>query len=360
MVSRPEPPVRPHGLSPGPGRGGGPDRVPDLRDLREPALVRCFEGYLIKKVLLCIQMNYKRENMGIDFHDEWFVDKENENKAVIHRIKCIVYKYNTKFQLVEIVDTYDLGRTLILDGQLQSAEIDEFIYHECLVHPCMIFSNNHNNILLLGGGEGATLRELLKYNDVKYITMVDIDEELINISKDYLIKWHCGSFDDKRVRLIFDDAVSFVQNSEEKYDLVIMDINDPDIAGPAANIYRKEFFLEIKNKLVKNGIFVTQAFPYYFDNPALHIEIYKALSSIFPYVESYYEYIPSFESIWSFICCRKQRKPFSLNISEINKKINDSISSFLRFYDGETHHRIFLLPKIIRDSLNNINGGLAK
>jgi len=178
------------------------------------------------------------------FSNEWFLDYESEHKVISHRIKEQVVSTKTQFQNVKILDTYYVGRVLVLDNKLQSLESDEYVYHECLVHPPVIDAQRRDKVLILGGGEGATLREVVRYKDVKEIIMVDIDEELVKLSEKYLPTWHKGAFRDKRVRLIFDDAVKFVEQTDEVFDVVIMDITDPLEEGPAALMYTQEFFHE--------------------------------------------------------------------------------------------------------------------
>lgn len=287
------------------------------------------------------------------YDSEWFFDSESEHKIVIHRIKEQIASIQTPFQKAKIIDTYSLGRILVLDNKIQSAESDEFVYHEALVHPAMVFHGKPSNVLILGGGEGATLREVLRYKSVKKVTMVDIDKILVDLCEKHLDKWHVGSFKDPRVSFVFEDAMEYTKHTEDKFDVIIMDINDPVRGGPAALIYTREFFESLKNLLTGNGIFVTQGIEISYDASDLHSVLHKTLESVYKTTESYCEYIPSFTSMWGFlICSQSDRKASQLSSESINDAARKLLISDLKYYDGTTHQRIFSLPKFVRESLS--------
>ncbi|MBI5188221.1 MAG: polyamine aminopropyltransferase [Nitrospirae bacterium] len=283
----------------------------------------------------------------------WFIDKESEYRWIYHRVKRHVLSAKTKFQEVEVIDTYNFGYVVILDNKIQSAEADEFIYHEALVHPIMIAHPEPKSILILGGGEGATLREVLKHSTVKKVIMVDIDEKFINLCKTHLEKWHKGSFNDKRVELIFADAKEYIKETESKFDVIIADISDPAPEGPAQLLYTKEFYSFIKKALVSDGIFVTHITEvHYIPNKSISTEIFKILTEIFPITEFYYEYIPSFSSLWAFTVGSLKYSPKELSSTAIGSRLKERKLENLLYYDQETHKRLFNLPKYLRDLLH--------
>jgi spermidine synthase len=288
-----------------------------------------------------------------DFSNEWFLDVESEHKIICHRIKEQVVSTKTQFQTVKILDTYQIGRMLILDNKLQSAESDEYVYHECLVHPAMVRADKREKVLILGGGEGAALREVLRYKSVKEVVMVDIDEELVRLCEKYLSVWHKGAFHDKRVRLIFDDAIKFVEHTDEIFDVAIMDITDPLEGGPAALMYTKEFFQAVKRKLGPCSVFVTQAAEVFYNSRSSdpHSVVHKTLASVFPSAESCCAYVPSFSSLWGFVMAYTSDQSSELTSSDIDAALRHNLSSSLKFYDGQTHERIFTLSKAVRDKL---------
>lgn len=281
--------------------------------------------------------------------DNWFIDKDSKHRWIYHRVKRHILSKKTKFQQVDFIDTHDLGLVVILDNKIQSTEVDEFIYHEALVHPVMITHPDPKNILILGGGEGATLREILKHPAVKRVVMVDIDEEFIHLCKKYLNKWHQGSFDDKRVELFFSDAREYIKKTKSPFDIIIADISDPVEEGLARMLYTKEFYASIKRILKPDGIFVTHATAvFYASYNTTCIRIFKILSDIFPVADFYYEYIPSFSSLWAFTIGSRKYSPVKLSAATLDKRLKKRRLNNLSYYDQETHKKLFYLPKCLR------------
>lgn len=281
--------------------------------------------------------------------NNWFIDKDSENRWIYHRVKKHILSRETKYQKVEIIDTYNLGRVVMLDEKIQSAERDEYIYHEALVHPAMITHPEPKTVLILGGGEGATLREVLKHTTVKKAVMVDIDEEFVGLCKRRLKKWHKGSFNNPKVELVFDDAREFIKKIKSKFDVIIADLSDPVKECPSQLLYKKEFYSLIKKVLTQKGIFVTHATEiHYVSNTGVSTQIFKTLTDIFPKVEFYYEYIPSFSSLWSFTIGSLKYSAREISSNIISKRLKERKLENLLYYDAKTNERLFCLPKFIR------------
>ncbi|MDH5203084.1 MAG: polyamine aminopropyltransferase [Nitrospirota bacterium] len=279
----------------------------------------------------------------------WFIDRDSNYRWIYHKIKRHLLSTRTKFQKIKLIDTYSFGRVVILDNKIQSAEFDEFIYHEALVHPTMITHPEPKNILILGGGEGATLREVLKHPTVKKVMVVDIDEEFVTVCKNYLENWHKNSFDDKKVTLIFTDAMEYIKISKLKFDVIIADISDPVEKGPAQFLYTREFYSTIKRTLKPNGIFVTHATEVqHFPDKSLSSDIVKTLFDIFPVAEFYYEYIPSFGSLWAFTAGSLKYSIKNMPSTTIKSRLKERRLNNLFYYDQETHKRLFFIPKYLR------------
>ena len=279
----------------------------------------------------------------------WFIDKDSQYRWIYHRVKKHILSAKTQFQRVEIIDTYEFGRVVILDDKIQSAEVDEFIYHEALVHPAMITHPNPESVLILGGGEGATLREVFKHPAVHKVIMIDIDMEFVNLCKRYLKKWHKGSLNDSRVELIYDDALEYIKKTKSHFDVIIADIIDPVEKGPVVSLYTKEFYWLLKKVLMPDGIFVTHATSiYYFPYKNISTSILKAFTEVFPKVDLYYEYIPSFGTLWAFIIGSSTYSPKKISSALINKRIKERRLKNLLYYGAETHERLFKLPECIR------------
>ena len=165
------------------------------------------------------------------------------------RIQRIYYSGRTPFQDVVVMEGEAFGRSLVLDGKTQSTEVDEFAYHEGLVHPSMIAHREPRSVFVAGGGEGATIREVLKHRTVERVVMVDIDREVVELCREYLPNHHSDSFDDPRVELIHDDCLAYLENNEESFDVFIIDVPDPLEAGPAYLLYTQEFYALLRDRM---------------------------------------------------------------------------------------------------------------
>lgn len=284
----------------------------------------------------------------------WFIDKDSQHRWIYHRVRKHILSIKTKIQNVKIIDTYEFGRVVVLDEKIQSAEADEFVYHEALVHPVMITHPKPENILILGAGEGATLREVLKHPTVQKATMIDIDREFVNLCKKYLRKWHQGSFHDLRVELIYGDAFKYLKKIKDRFDVIITDISDPIETGPAVSMYTKEFYFLIKKALMPDGIFVTHATSvYYVPQKNISIRIFRTLNEIFPKVDLYYEYIPSFGTLWAFITGSLKYSPKKIASNILKKRLGERRLETLSFYNADIHTRLFRMPVCIRKLLHS-------
>ena len=172
----------------------------------------------------------------------WISEKWN-NLEVLYKVRSILYKSNSEYQHTQIVDSYEYGRMLLLDGIVQTTEKDEFIYHEMMVHVPMLSHPNPEEILIIGGGDGGILREVLKYDSVSSVTMVEIDSKVIDLCQEYLPMISAGAFEDKRTSLVIMDGAAYVQDTKKKFDVIIID--SPDPIGLAKVLFSKSFYLNL-------------------------------------------------------------------------------------------------------------------
>lgn len=286
---------------------------------------------------------------------KWFLDVLSPDLGHMHGIKTILFSKQTKFQQVEIMDTGGYGLCLVLDGKIQSSEKDEFIYHEALVHPAMIAHPNPKRVFVVGGGEGATLREVLRHKSVEHALMVDIDQEVVESCKTLLPQWHEGAFDDPRAEVKFLDARKYLEESQDRYDLIVIDISEPVSAGPAYLLYTREFYNVVQNRLTPNGLITLQAGTTAHTNLECFDAVYQTIKSVFPIVLPYEAWIPSFGLPWGFIAASNAADPRVLSGEEVDKAIGTRIKGRLRYYDGETHSGQFKLGKHIREALEKGN-----
>ncbi len=282
----------------------------------------------------------------------WFHDRFEPTEVHLHGFSDYIAGKETKYQKIEILKSPFFGKMLIIDGDVQSSEKDEYIYHESLVHPALTILKKPENVLILGGGEGATLREVLKHKTIKSVTMIDIDRESIEFAKIYLKEWHRDSFNSPKLNLILGDALKIVDElKEDSFDAIISDVTEPFEGGPSYKLFTREFFEKLKRLLKKDGVFSLQASMLRNVTYELHRAIHWTLKKAFPLVFSYYSYVPSFDTTWGFCLASDELNPRDFSIDEIDRRIGERIEGELRFYDGETHKKLFLLPKDIREIL---------
>ncbi len=289
--------------------------------------------------------------MDID-PDKWFYDRVSQDLIQLHRIEEVLYRGQTKFQSIEIIRTGSFGKCLVLDGKMQSSEIDEFIYHEALVQPAMLTHPCPETVFIAGGGEGATLREILSHNTVKRVVMIDIDEEVIATCKRFLPDHSQGAFEDKRTELHHTDARDYLAKCGEAFDIVIIDLPEPIEEGPAYLLYTQEFYQLVRERLTANGIISVQAGSAALNELLSFSSVNNTLKSVFPIVYPYQTDVPSFGGPWGFCLASLNLNPVQLSATEIDSRISARSLNGLKFYDGLSHQGMFSLPKYLRTELS--------
>ena len=284
---------------------------------------------------------------------EWHIEPISTGLIQAERITSIICEVQTQFQHVMIIEGECFGRSLILDGKTQSTELDEFVYHEGLVHPSMVSHENPKNVLIVGGGEGATAREVLKYRNVEEVTMVDIDQKLVELCQEFLPNHHMNAFKDPRLKIDFADALEFVDSSNKQYDVIIIDVPDPLEYGPAYKLFTLEFFLLLKSRMKLDGILVIQAGA---TGPSFSEQCFTAvantLSQAFSICRGYEIFVPSFGSTWGFVTASERINPTDKTVENINSDLKTLNIDGLKMYDGISHQSMFRLPKYTREHLN--------
>ncbi|HHX74903.1 MAG TPA: polyamine aminopropyltransferase [Firmicutes bacterium] len=283
---------------------------------------------------------------------KWFIEYTHPSQAHMHAVEDYLYSGKTEYQTVEIIDTEFYGRCLILDGKIQSAEYDEYIYHEALIQPAMTMHPAPRNVMVVGGGEGAVLREILRHPTVEHVLMVDIDREVVELCKKYLPEWSQGAFEHPKVSVLHQDARAYLENSRENFDVIFIDLPEPVDGGPAYLLFTREFYQIVADRLQADGIIALQAGSY---NPRMiecHAAICNTLATTFPIVRSYATFIPSFDVEWGFAVAAKNYDPRQLTPHEIDKRLAERKITALKYYDGETHLSMFSDPKHIRQAIS--------
>lgn len=283
---------------------------------------------------------------------EWY-DEADADSSESHRFAVSewLFRKESAWQEVDIFRNPGLGKILFLDGVSQSAERDEYIYHEALVHPGMLLHPDPRSVLILGGGEGASLREVLKHRTVERATMVDIDGELVQACRELLPEWSAGAYEDPRAELIIADGKEWVEGHEDRFDVVIMDLTDQVDLGPSFPLYTQDFLRTIRGRLNPGGMLVVQAGVLNSLEYFSHCTIRRTLGSVFPSVHSYTQYVPTFLSEWSFILASDEDLTPAQAVGRIDQQIAARLTKPLLSYDGVLHQRLFALPKDLRKAL---------
>jgi spermidine synthase len=268
-----------------------------------------------------------------------FIEWYPRGYGVGFKVKERLFETQTKYQRLELYETEGFGKMLVLDGTIQLVEIGEESYHEVLVHPVMLAHPNPRRVLIIGGGDGGTLREVLRH-DIERATMVEIDEMVVEVSRIYL-GIDRGAFDDPRAELIIGDGVKYLKETGERFDVIIVDSTDP--VGPAKLLFSEEFYRTAYEKLNERGLYITQAGSVYLFTSEL-IDAYKAMKKVFERVHYFSFPVIGYASPWGFLVGVKGDVDFEkVDVSRAPEK--------LYYYDPERHETLFQMPKYVRELL---------
>lgn len=260
-----------------------------------------------------------------------------------------VYSGRTAYQKVEVLDTEVFGRCLVLDDKVQSSTSDEFVYHEALVHPALLFHPDPRAVLIAGGGEGVTLREVLRHRSVTRAVMLDIDQEVVELCQRYLPMMHQGSFEDPRAHVVISDAWQYLESTSEQFDVVVLDLTDPLPEGPARLLYSREFYELVRARLSPGGVVVTQAGSTACGDVSRFCTTRNTMRNVFGHAAGYQVSVPCFGIPWGFVVASPALK--YLEPAEVNRMLAERLSIPLRFYDGTAHQGMFSLSKFLREAL---------
>ena len=290
----------------------------------------------------------------MDASGKWHFEVVSLDLSMLYRIRDVVYTGQTPYQKVDILQSELFGRCLVLDGKTQSTEFDEHIYHECLVHPALMSHPDPKSVFIGGGGEGTTLREVLAHRSVEKVTMLDLDEEVVDLCRRFLPQHHQGSFEDPRVELLHQDARGYLAETSETFDLIVLDLVDPLEGGPAYLLYTREFYETAAQRLNPGGILVTQSGPAGLINyTECFTPIARTLSGVFPQIRPYTVYIPSFITPWGFTMALNDPSTSLPGIDAFETVAQARLSKQLRYLDGITCYSLFALPRYIREGISS-------
>ena len=269
--------------------------------------------------------------------DGWFLE-DDMPLANGFKIKEKLYSVKSKYQKIEIVESFSLGKILILDDKVMVTEKDEFYYHESIVHPALSIHPDPKIIMVIGGGDGGTVREILKYKTVEEIELVEIDEEVISASKKYFPEVAC-QLNNPKVKIKVNDAIKYVKTAKENhYDVILCDSTDPE--GFAAGLISKDFYKNAGKTLNDNGIYICQSGSLIIQEKEFATSL-ENMRSIFKYVDVIVSIVPSYPgSLWSFLIASNQ---------PIDKKIKNMPWGKTKYWNSELHEKLFTKPSWLKE-----------
>ncbi|MGA1845777.1 polyamine aminopropyltransferase [Deferribacter abyssi] len=274
----------------------------------------------------------------------WFTEKYENNTAFSIKIKKTLYSGKSPYQKIDILESEDLGRILLLDDFIMLTEAHEFAYHEMIAHVPLYAHPNPENVLIIGGGDGGTAREVVKHDIVKKCVMCEIDGMVVEKSKEFL-PTVASAFDNPKLNLMIDDGVKFIKDNKDSFDVIIIDSTDP--IGPAEGLFKQEFYRHVFKCLKDDGIMVAQAEnPYYYTN--IQKDMFNNLKAVFPIVAMYLSFIPFYPSgMWAFaFASKKYRFNDNPRISDIK-----NMEKSFKYFNKDIFYGCFALPNFAKEVL---------
>jgi spermidine synthase len=276
------------------------------------------------------------------FPNLWFTEVHKDHYGICLRIKETLYQKQSRYQFIEVLETFSFGRLLVLDGAVMLTERDEFIYHEMLAHVPLCAHPDPRDVLIIGGGDGGTLREVLKHPSIRRVDLVEIDEEVVETARRFFPTLTTG-LEDPRTRLLFQDGIEFAKHQQEEYDAVLVDSTDP--VGPAVGLFEDPFYQALHQALRPDGVLSLQCGSPFFDGEFVG-ENQKRLSGRFPHVATYVAPVVTYPGgLWGFSFASKQHG----HSDEGYADRYDQRALKTRYITPEVHQAAFQLPRYIKD-----------
>ncbi|WP_438444862.1 polyamine aminopropyltransferase [Gorillibacterium sp. sgz5001074] len=271
----------------------------------------------------------------------WYTEKQTEAFGITAKVKSTLVAERTAFQDLAVLETEEFGRMLVLDGMVMTTVRDEFVYHEMVAHPVLFTHPDPKLVLVVGGGDGGVIREVLKHPRVEKAVLVEIDGKVIEYSKRFLPEI-AGRLDDPRVEVLVNDGYMHIHEHKNTYDVIMVDSTEP--VGPAVNLFTRGFYQGIYESLKEDGIFVAQT-----DNPWFKADlirtVHKDVKEVFPIVRVYGANIPTYPSgLWTFTMGSKKHDPLAVDESALPELDT-------RYYTPRLHKAAFALPRFVEELL---------
>jgi spermidine synthase len=276
----------------------------------------------------------------------WYTEQHTDYVRFSIKVDKQLYSGQSEFQRIDVFRSTEFGTFFTLDGLMMVTEKDEFIYHDMIVHVAMATNLKIKNVLVIGAGDGGTVRELTRYDGIENIDMVEIDKLVVDVCKEYLPQTAC-KFDDPRVNLHFEDGLRFIRTRENIYDLIIVDSTDP--FGPGEGLFTKEFYGNCYKALKEDGILVNQhESPYYQSYASSMQRAHKRIHDFFPICRVYQAHIPTYPSgHWLFGFASKKYDP----LTDLDEQAWNDLGLKTKYYNTDIHRGCFALPSYVKELL---------
>nr|WP_320114855.1 polyamine aminopropyltransferase [uncultured Desulfuromonas sp.] len=276
----------------------------------------------------------------------WYTEKHSENVGITMKVTETLFSGKSEFQQLDIVQTLEYGKMMLLDGLVMVTERDEFVYHDMIAHPALFTHPDPKKVLVIGGGDGGSIREIMKHPGVEQAILCEIDGLVIEKSIELLPSMACdidGS--NPRVKLHVDDGLAYIRDHQNEFDVILVDSTDP--IGPAVGLFEEDFYRLVHGALKEDGIMVAQS-----ESPFYHADIQKAmygnLRNVFPIVEMYQAFIPTYPSgLWSFAFASKKYHP----VNDFDQQRAANRGFHTRYYNEQLHLGAFMLPTFARENI---------
>ncbi|BCJ94931.1 spermidine synthase [Anaerocolumna cellulosilytica] len=276
----------------------------------------------------------------------WFTENHTDEARFSIKVDKHLFSKQSEFQRIDVFESKEFGKILTLDGFLMVTEKDEFIYHDMITHVPMAVNPNISKVLVIGAGDGGTVRELLRYKTITHIDMVEIDKDVVTVCKEYLPLTACGLTDNK-VHLYFEDGLKFVRGKVSEYDLIIVDSTDP--FGPGEGLFTKEFYGNCYRALKEDGILVNQHESMYYTSYAESMKrAHQRIQDSFPVAKIYQAHIPTYPSgHWLFGFASKKYDP----IQDLDSDKWNKLGLKTKYYNTDLHVGAFAIPNYVKEQL---------
>lgn len=273
--------------------------------------------------------------------DLWVRERHLNRTELGYRVREVLHHSVSEFQQVDVVDTVALGRMLFLDGMVMTSERDEFIYHEMITHIPMLAHPEPKAVLVIGGGDGGTIREVLRHKSVERAVLCEIDGEVIDVCRKYLPSI-AGQLDDPRVEIEVRDGAAYIAQHKNTFDVILIDSTDP--IGPGEKLFTQQFYRNVYEALTENGIMANQS-ESAMAVPEECTRINKLLKSVFPVVVPYTACVPSYPGAqWTWSFCSKGVRP----LDHINEAMAAELEKTCRYFNRDVHKAVFALPNYVK------------